>query len=285
MSSEIAVQQESAMEAPQQMLARALDAAIKQGNGMEVVKAILEQQRWMIQHEEEQVFNDALQRIQSQLKVIVKDSSIPGKGKFASSKAIDKAIRDLCRNEKINLSFDTEDSGAPDLLRFVCDASLGAYRKRYTLPLPVDGTGAKGGGVMNKTDATLAAVTKGKRYLKNMIFDLRIEDEDYEVGSEAMPQMEEGAVADWIAGIEGSSLAERGKALAQANDAILAFGDRSALIDLFRAALACAPTKVVVNADWRWMGAQIDAYAPRNLIQSEKDAIGRAREKRLGEVN
>lgn len=178
MSSDIAVQQEQAMEPPQQMLARALEAAIKQGNGMEVVKAILEQQRWMIQHEEEQVFNDALQRIQSQLKVIVKDASIPGKGKFASSKAIDKAIRDLCQGEKINLSFDTEDSGAPDLLRFVCDASLGAYRKRYTLPLPVDGSGAKGGGVMNKTDATLAAVTKGKRYLKNMIFNLQIEETD-----------------------------------------------------------------------------------------------------------
>lgn len=281
MSSEIAVQHNPA----QHMLEKAMDAAISQGSGKEVVGIILEQQRWMILHAEEQAYNEALQRIKSQLKVIVKDKDLPGKGKYASSKAIDKAIGDLCNIEGIDLSFDTEHSDTASLLRFVCDATLGGYTKRYRLPLPVDGTGPKGNAVMNMTDATCSAVTKGKRYLKNMIFNLRIEEEDYETGNEAMPQMDEGSVADWIAGIEGSVLAERGKALAAANDAILAFGDRAALIELFRAALACAPTKVVLNADWRWMGAQIDAHAPKNLIQSEKDAIGRAREKRLGEVS
>lgn len=176
MSTELSTQ----VQTPMQMIQVAFDAAIKQGSAMEVVSAILEQQKWMIQHQEEQEFNEAMQRIQAKLKVVVKDAAIPGKGKYASSKAVDKAIRDYCNEEVITLSFDTEKSDIPDVLVFVCDATRGPYRKRYTLPLPVDGTGAKGGGVMNKTDATLAAVTKGKRYLKNMIFNLRIEETDDE---------------------------------------------------------------------------------------------------------
>lgn len=282
MSTEISVQQTPA----QHMLEKAMDAAISQGSGKEVVGIILEQQRWMILHAEEQAYNEALQRIKSQLKVIVKDKDLPGKGKYASSKAIDKAIGDLCNREGIDLSFDTEHSDTPSLLRFVCDASLSGYTKRYRLPLPVDGTGPKGNAVMNMTDATCSAVTKGKRYLKNMIFNLRIEEEDYEVGSEAMPQMEEGQVADWIAGIEGSAgLAERGKALAAASDAILEFGDRNALIEVFCAAMAFAPTKEELMMAWRWMCSQIDAHAPKNLIQAEKESITRARDKRRGEVS
>jgi hypothetical protein len=193
MSTEITVQEQIT---PMQMIQVAFDAAIKQGSAMEVVNAILAQQKWMILHQEEQEFNEAMDRIQNELGVVVKDAAIPGKGKYASSKAVDKAIRNCCKKERINLSFDTEKSDIPDVLVFVCDVTRGPYKKRYTLPLPVDGTGAKGGGVMNRTDATLAAVTKGKRYLKNMIFNLRIEETD-----------DEGE-ADGISNDEGFSLIE-----------------------------------------------------------------------------
>jgi hypothetical protein len=44
--------------------------------------------------------------------------------------------------------------------------------------MPSDGKGAKGGGVMSRTHATGAAITYGKRYLKNMIFDLRFDETD-----------------------------------------------------------------------------------------------------------
>lgn len=284
MSTEI-MRQESAQLDPMQMIQIAFQEAIKQGGALEVVDRILEQQKWMIRHNEEEAFNSAMQRIKSQLRVIVKDKDLPGKGKYASSEAIDKAIVTLCNAERIELAFDTEDSGTASLLRFVCDASLGAYTKRFTLPLPVDGSGPKGGSVMNMTDATCAAVTKGKRYLKNMIFNLRIEEKDYEAGAEETPQMDVGAVADWIAGIEAATtLEERGKALASANDAILAFGDRGALIEVFCAALGFAPTKEELVMAWRWMCAQIDTHAPKSLLEAEKTAVTNARDKRRAQV-
>lgn len=177
----IAVQETGAM-SPMQMVQLAFQKAIEQGSAMEVVGVILQEQNKMIERQDRMAYNEALERIQSKLKVVIKDSQIPGKGKVASSKAIDKAILEHCKDEGITLSFNTEESGSADLLRFVCDATLGPYTKRYVLPIPIDGAGAKGGGVMNKTDAALAAVTKGKRYLKNMIFNLRIEESDDEAG-------------------------------------------------------------------------------------------------------
>lgn len=189
--SEITVSQQTEL-TPMQMIQVAFDAAIKQGGALDMVDRILEQQKWMMQRNEEEAYNSAMERIQSKLGIVVKDAEITGKGKYASSKAIDRMIVKLCREEKITLSFDTEQSATPDLLIFVCDATLGAYKKRYTLPLPVDGSGPKGGGVMNKTDATLSAVTKGKRYLKNMIFNLRIEetdDEEIGIGNKAAGEM------------------------------------------------------------------------------------------------
>lgn len=167
---------------PMQMIQVAFEKAIQQGSAMEVVGVILQEQNKMIERQDRMAYNEALERIQSKLKVVIKDKSIPGKGMYASSKAVDKAILEHCKEEGLNLSFNSEDSGSPDLLRLVCDATLGAYTKRYVFPLPLDGAGAKGGGVMNKTDAACAAVTKGKRYLKNMIFNLRIEESDDEAG-------------------------------------------------------------------------------------------------------
>lgn len=200
MSTELQVAPPSKIVPMEEMIQIAFQSAIANGAGLEVVDRILAQQRAMIDYQDKLAFNDALQRIQSKLRVIVKDASIPGKGKFASSKAIDKAIVDYCNEENLNLTFDTEPSNIPDTLNFVCDAVLGPYSKRYSLPLPVDGSGPKGGGVMNKTDATLAAVTKGKRYLKNMIFNLRIEETDDEGPVEL--KIPRDKVGEWLKGLQ-----------------------------------------------------------------------------------
>lgn len=228
MSTELAIQEPIT---PMQMIQIAFSEAVKQGAAAEMVTLLIDQQRWLMKHQEEETFNTSLQRIQDSLGVIVKDAPITGKGKYASSKAIDKAIVKLCRAEKMNLSFDTEDSGSPDLLRFVCDVTLGPYKKRYTLPLPVDGTGAKGGGVMNKTDATLAAVTKGKRYLKNMIFNLRLEESDYEEGDDSVGmKIPADKIGEWLAALgESTDLTPHmklwGKIYTTANE----LGDKNAL--------------------------------------------------------
>ena len=164
---------------PMQMIQLAFQKAIDSGEGLQVVDRILEQQKWMIQHQEEETFNAALRRIKDKLKPVIKDSTNPStNSKYASANAVDDAIEALLESERMNLSFAPEASEQPQMVRVVGILSLGAYSRRYPLDMPADGQGAKGGGVMTRTHATGSAITYARRYLKQMIFDLRVKDDD-----------------------------------------------------------------------------------------------------------
>src|ERR1700760_1144244 len=82
---------------PMKMIQVAFEKAIEQGAAMEVVGVILQEQNKMIERQDRMAFNEALERIQDKLKVVIKDKKIPGKGDYASSKAIDKAILEHCK--------------------------------------------------------------------------------------------------------------------------------------------------------------------------------------------
>jgi len=186
---------------PMEMIQRAFESAIANGAGMEVVDRILAQQREMIDYNDRMAFNDALRRIQDKLQPIVKDKRNPDTNSpYASAEAVDKAIEDLLKEERMSLSFEPEPHPLPDMVRIVGILSLGAYSKRYPLDMPADGKGAKGGGVMSRTHATGSAITYGKRYLKNMIFNLRFKERDDDGNAAAGTQevMPEHIVEEWI---------------------------------------------------------------------------------------
>ena len=177
------MEQHSALEMraadPMQMIQRAFESAIENKQGLEVVDRILEQQKWMIQHREEEEFNAALRRIQDKLKPIAKTGWNPQTSShYATLSAIDDMIDPLIQSEGMTLSFEPQSSDQPQMVRIVGILSLGAYSKRYPLDMPTDGQGPKGGGVMTRTHATGSAVAYGIRYIKRMIFNLRLEDDD-----------------------------------------------------------------------------------------------------------
>lgn len=214
MSSQIAVpEKQTALESltPMQMIQVAFNKAIEQGSAMEVVNVILEQQKWMIQHSEEEAFNAALKRIQRQLKSIPKRGwNAQTQSKFATAEDIDNEIQRLLDAENMTLSFVPAEAKNPESVLIIGTLALGAYSRQYPLEMPADGKGAKGGGVMTRTHATGSAITYGKRYLKNMIFDLRFKekDDDGNGASAESSHMEEGAAADFLSLIEGSGTIE-----------------------------------------------------------------------------
>ena len=164
---------------PMQMIQLAFQKAIDSGEGLQVVDRILEQQKWMILHGEEEAFNASLKRIQKKMKSIPKRGWTPDtKSKFATTEDIDAEIQSLLDEENMALSFVPAVSEKPDMVLIIGTLALGAFEKRYPLEMPADGKGAKGGGVMSRTHATGAAITYAKRYLKNMIFDLRFGETD-----------------------------------------------------------------------------------------------------------
>ena len=166
--------------APMQMIQRALEAAIQKGEGLEVVDRILAHQRAMIEYQDKVDLNAALRRIQDELKKIPKrGENRETNSKFAKEEDIDDALEGLLKRERMTLSFEPRISERPECVVIVGILSLnGAFTKEYPLEMPADGKGAKGGGVMSRTHATGSAITYGKRYLKNMIFDLRFTDDD-----------------------------------------------------------------------------------------------------------
>lgn len=218
------------VQTPMQMIQVAFDAAIKQGSAMEVVNLILEQQKWMIQHGEEEAFNATLKRIQKKLKSIKKRGWNPDtKSKFATSEDIDNEIQALLDEENMTLSFRPAVAERPDEVLIIGLLSLGAYTREYPLNMPADGKGAKGGGVMSRTHATGAAITYGKRYLKNMIFDLRFDEKDDD-GNGASGHMDESqfkSACDSV--LSASTMEELGKSYREGLKIALETGDKQAV--------------------------------------------------------
>lgn len=184
-----------------QVIQRAYDVALDKGAGLEVANSIILQMKEQRDYEDRVAFQAALRRIQSALKPVIKSGWNPDtRSKFATAESIDDAIQSLLDKENMTLSFEPRLSEKPDEVVIVGILSLGAYSKEYPLPMPADGKGAKGGGVMSRTHATGSAITYGKRYLKNMIFDLRFKeaDDDGNAASGARQTLTEGAHDEWI---------------------------------------------------------------------------------------
>lgn len=178
---QLALQEQPQAMAPMQMIQVAFQKALESGgaDALAVADRILEQMAKQRDYEDREQFNAALRRIQDKLKPVIKDSTNPStQSRYASASAVDDAIESLLEQERMSLSFEPEPSEQPQMVRIVGVLSLGAYSKRYPLEMPADGQGAKGGGVMTRTHATGSAITYGRRYLKQMIFNLRVKDDD-----------------------------------------------------------------------------------------------------------
>lgn len=169
-----------------------VEMAVRNGAGIEVIerlKALYDQER---EKREESEFNAAMNRVQAALVRIGTDSDNPQThSKYASYAAIDKAIRPVYAKEGFSLSFNTEESKYPEQVRIVCFVSHpGGHTRRYQVDMPADGKGAKGGDVMTKTHATGSAMTYGKRYLVNFIFNLAIGADDDGNGAQTWEPLE-----------------------------------------------------------------------------------------------
>ena len=173
-------QQPAAM-TPMDMIQMAFQRALDSGGpeALAVADRILEQMARQRAYEDEVLFNAALRRIQDKLQPVVKKGwNDQTKSHYATSDAVDKMIDPLVASEGMVLTFEPEPSPQPMMVRIVGVLSLGAYSRRYPLEMPTDGQGPKGGGVMTRTHATGSAIAYGIRYLKRMIFNLHLKDDD-----------------------------------------------------------------------------------------------------------
>lgn len=127
----------------------------------------------------EQQFDISMNAAQRAMEQVRTDADNPStKSRYASYAALDRAIRPMYTAHGFSISFNTREDAPADTVRVTCQVSHAGYSRNYLLDIPADGKGARGGDVMTKTHATMAAVTYGKRGLLGMVFNIAVARDD-----------------------------------------------------------------------------------------------------------
>jgi hypothetical protein len=156
-----------------------LSIALQNNAAIDVIERLAALQEKAMLRDAEIAFNDALSRVQGEIKRVAPDLVNPQtSSRYASYAAIDRVIRPIYTREGMSLSFSHDDCPKAEHVRVLCFASLGAYTRTYQMDMPTDGKGAKGKDVMTTTHATATADSYAKRYLVKDIFNIAIGEGD-----------------------------------------------------------------------------------------------------------
>jgi len=143
------------------------------------MRFLLDTRRSLLDEEAEEQWRDAMAQVQAEMRQINKDLANPQThSRYSSLAALDSAIRPIYSAHGFAVTFDTEKSDEPNTIMVVAYAERTRHKRRFQIPMPADGKGARGGEVMSKTHATGSAVSYGRRYLLCMIFNLVTADDD-----------------------------------------------------------------------------------------------------------
>jgi hypothetical protein len=154
--------------------------AIRQGISAEQLQILQEMHFRQLAWQAELDFNEALNRVQTKIPLVVPDLTNPQtNSKYASFARLDKVVRPIYTAEGFSLSFNTADCPKADHVRIVAYLSRGKHTRTYQLDMPIVTTGIKGQVNMTLTHASASANSYGKRYLECDIFNIPVgEDND-----------------------------------------------------------------------------------------------------------
>lgn len=158
-----------------------MQIALKHSAAIDVIERLAALQEKAVLRDAEMQFNEALAACQEAVKTVINDSEKPGPGgkKWATYRAIDKAIRPIYIGHGFSVSFGSTDCATPDLILVTCHVShKGGHTRLYQLPMDASGKGPQGAGALSKPHAILAAMEYGRRCLMKSIFNLVTGDEE-----------------------------------------------------------------------------------------------------------
>jgi hypothetical protein len=151
-------------------------AALNPQVDIDKMRALLDMKIQIDARDAEMVFNRALNRCQSEIgRVAANKENKQTHSHYADYAALDRVVRPVYTKYGFSLSFNTGDSGAADVVKVICYVSHeDGHTRTYSVDMPADGKGAKGGDVMTKTHAAGSAMQYGQRYLLKLIFNVAI---------------------------------------------------------------------------------------------------------------
>lgn len=162
-------------------------------------------ERLMAMHERMQArdaetqFNLAMSSAQSEMRPVGADAdNKQTRSKYATYAKLDSALRPIYTRHGFSLSFNSEPAEA-EVIRVVCYVSHSAgHTRTYSIDMPADGKGAKGGDVMTKTHAVGSGASYGMRYLLKMIFNVAVGEDDDDGNSASGADLRDAAMSDLL---------------------------------------------------------------------------------------
>jgi hypothetical protein len=113
--------------------------------------------------------------------------------RYASYPKIDEMLTPILTEYGLAISFDTEPDPRPNMMMGCCDViHEDGYTKRHRLPMPIDGSGPKQGGVMTGPQAVKSGVSYMIRTFVGMIFAIPLlVDKDDNDGNPIRPPIDD----------------------------------------------------------------------------------------------
>lgn len=153
----------------------------------------------------ERDFNAAMSAAQSEIgRIAANKQNSQTHSWYATYAELDRTVRPVYSAHGFALSFNTESCEHADMVRVVCYVSHTAgYTRTYRVDMPADGKGAKGGDVMTKTHAAGSAMSYGKRYLLQLIFNTAIgvdldDDDGNAAAIETINSKQLATLTEWL---------------------------------------------------------------------------------------
>lgn len=130
--------------------------------------------------EAEQAFNEAMRGAQAEMPQVLRDATnTQTNSKYARLETVSRAMDPIITSHGFSLSFGTDDSPLANHYRVTCTLSHAAGHSRtYHADVPADLTGMKGTANKTATHAFGSTMSYGRRYLKLLVFDIAMTDDD-----------------------------------------------------------------------------------------------------------
>ncbi len=164
---------------------------------VEKVQALYAMQRQMEADKEERAFDAAMIDAQAEIRELKWDK-LGDNNRYVKYPTIEKMLRPVREKFGFSTNFDTEAGPTPDQM-FICMdvAHKDGHRRRYRLPMAIDGQGPKGGGVMTKPQAVGNGTSYGMRYLAKMVWNIpMLVDKDDNDGAATAEKISATQLAD-----------------------------------------------------------------------------------------
>lgn len=170
------------------------------------LERLLEMRERITARESEMAFVAAMKAAQADMPQVVRDAkNTHTRSRYAKLETISEAITPIYTKHGFSLTFGTEDCPKDNHYRVVCDCMHeGGHVKRYHADIPADGVGAKGNQNKTATHAFGSTMSYARRYLKLLVFDIALKDEDDDGNAVDNTLITEEQRGDLLAAVEAA---------------------------------------------------------------------------------